>query len=105
MTRVAKTKIHDELPDDVLAALADACDLHLSYDHAPGTDEWTLSGSLPAGPVNMAVEYVGTRRSVCAFLMGYSTMQLQTRQILHEIDRANRDRILDMLRTRLGVKS
>jgi hypothetical protein len=97
-------KILDDVPDDVLASLAATCGVRMAYDHTPGADEWTLSWTQPAGPIDMTVEYVGTRRSVCAFLMGYSAMQIQTRQILSDLDRAGHGLIHDVMRTRLGME-
>ena len=95
------SKIDDNLPTEVLTALADACGFRIACDRTPGVDAWTLSQRLPAGTVTMHVEHVGTRQSVCAFLIGFSSMQLQTTQILNEIDGANRRLILDMM-ARLG---
>jgi len=95
------SKIEDNLPTEVLTALAEACGFQVVFDRAPGTDEWTLTAGRFAGPLQYDVQYVGTRQSVCAFLTGYASMQLQTTQILNDLDRAHQGLILDM-RERLG---
>jgi hypothetical protein len=91
------SKIEDNLPAEVLTALAEACGFCITYDRSPGVDEWTLS----AGHGKTHVQHVGTRQGVCAFLSGFATMQLQTSQILNDLDSAYRGLILDM-RSRLG---
>ncbi len=92
------SKIDDELPAEVLTALAAACGFRLSC--ALGGDEWTLSH--PHGAIHVEpVEHVGTRKAVCAFLTGYADMQLQTTQILNDLDSAQRKLLSDM-RGRLG---
>lgn len=85
-------KIDDNLPTNVLSALAEACGFHLSYSRAPGTDEWTLSHGHGASHV----QHVGTRKSVCAFLTGYADMRLQTTQILNEMSNAHQKLVLTM---------
>lgn len=90
-------KIEADLPLTVLNALAKGCGFRITYDHSPGADEWTLS----AGHGATHVQYVGTRRDICAFLSGYAAMRIQTTQILNEIDNETRKLIVDM-RTRLG---
>ncbi len=90
-------KIDDALPTEVLTALAASLGFQINFEHSPGVDEWELSGDLGL----TRVQHVGTRRSVCAFLIGYSSMRLQTTQILNDLDRANQKLILDM-RARLG---
>lgn len=92
------SKIDDSLPTEVLSALAEACGFRLSHDTASGVDAWTLSHG--HGPTH--VQHVGTRQNVCAFLAGYADMQLQTAQLLNELDRSHRSLVLD-LRTRLGL--
>ena len=91
------SKIENNLPPEVLTALAEACGFRLAFDRSPGTDEWTLS----VGHGVKHVQYVGTRQSVCAFLTGYAAMRLQTKQILNDLDSAHRVLILD-IRNRLG---
>lgn len=91
------SKIENNLPTEVLTALAKACGFSSAFDRSPGTDEWTLS----AGHGATHVQHVGTRQSVCAFLTGYAAMQIKTTQILNDLDNANRRLILDM-RARLG---
>ena len=91
------SKIENNLPTEVLTALAEALGFRVAFDRSPGTDEWTLS----AGHGATYVHHVGTRQGVCAFLTGYGAMQLQTTQILNDLDNANRRLILDM-RARLG---
>ena len=87
------SKIDDELPTEVLNALAVACGFHLSS--TPGVDEWTLSH--PHGVIHTEpVHHVGTRKAICAFLTGYADMQLQTTQILNDFDSAQRKLILEM---------
>lgn len=90
------SKIDDDLPAGVLTALAEACGFRITFDPSPDVDEWTLSGTLPAGLTTFDVQHVGTRRSACAFLIGYSTMRLQTAQILNELESGNRKLFLDM---------
>lgn len=94
-------KIDDDLPTEVLVALAEGCGFRLASDRAPSADEWTLSTSIEAGPVTVPIQHVGTRRSVCAFLIGYSSMRLKTSQILNDFERSNQELVLHM-RTRLG---
>lgn len=93
-------KIDDDLPTEVLTALAEGCGFRLAFD-LPDGDKWTLSTSIVAGQITMPIQHVGTRRSVCAFLSGYSSMLLKTTQILNDLERANRKLLLDM-RARLG---
>ena len=98
MTKVVIThRIEEDLPLEVLEALARACGFHLSYDRSPDVDSWTLShghGRHRHEPTH--VDHVGTRRGVCAFLLGYADMQLQVTQALNEVESANRDLIHDM---------
>jgi hypothetical protein len=94
-------KIDDDLPTEVLIALAEGCGFRLAFDRAPGVDEWTLSSSIVAGPITVPLQHVGTRRSVCAFLIGYSSMRQKTSQILNDLERANQELVLRM-RARLG---
>lgn len=84
-------KIDNNLPTEVLAALAKACGFRITFD-SPEAHEWTLSHE----HVPTLVQHVGTRQDVCAFLTGYADMQLLTTQILNELDSANRNLILDM---------
>lgn len=93
-------KIDDNLPTEVLTALAEGCGFRLAFD-LPDGNKWTLSTSIVAGQITVPLQHVGTRRSVCAFLIGYSSMRLQTTQILNDLDSANQKMILDM-RERLG---
>lgn len=86
------SKIDVDLPTEVLGALARACGFLLSYDRTPGADAWTLSHG--HGPTY--VQHVGTRQAVCAFLTGYADMQLQTTQILNELDSAQQRLIVDV---------
>lgn len=79
------TKIDDNLPLEVLSLFAEALGFRLSFDHAPDADEWTAS----AGHGVTYVQYVGTRKSMCAFLTGYGAMRLQTAQIINEVEMAN----------------
>lgn len=92
------SKIETEFPTAVLTALAAACGFHLVFDHSPGVDEWTLS----TGHGAKYYQYIGTRQSVCAFLAGYAAMQIQTTQVLNELNSAHQKLILDM-RARLSI--
>ena len=93
------SRIENNLAAEVLTVLAEACGFCVAFDRSPGADEWTLS----AGHGVKHVQYVGTRQSVCAFLTGYAAMQLQTTQILNDLDNAHRRLILDV-RERLGTR-
>lgn len=86
------SKIENNLPIEVLTALAEACGFRIALDHSPGANEWTLSHGHGA----THVQHVGTRQDVCAFLTGYADMQLLTMQILNDLDNAHRRLILDM---------
>lgn len=93
-----KYKIDDKnVSTEVLSVLAKACGFRVAFDRSPGADEWELS----AGHGENHVQYVGTRQGVSAFLTGYGAMQLQTRQILNDLDSAHRKILLDM-KTRIG---
>jgi hypothetical protein len=92
-------KIDSELPTEVLVALAKACGFSLAYERSSGADEWTLSH----GHGVSHVQHVGTRKDVCAFLIGYADMQLTTTQILNDVESAHRKLIADM-RDRLGPR-
>ena len=86
------SKIDDNLPTEVLTALAEALGFSVAFDRSPDTDKWTLS----AGHGETYVQHVGTRQGVCAFLTGYAAMRLQTTQILNDFDNANRKLVLEM---------
>lgn len=86
------SKIENNLPTEVLTALAEACGFRIAFNRSPETDEWTLSHG--HGPT--CVQHVGTRQDVCAFLTGYADMRLQTTQILNDLDNAHRRLILDV---------
>ncbi len=91
------SKIETDMPTDVLACVAEACGFRVAYDRRPDADEWTLS----RGHGVKHIQHAGTRQSVCAFLNGYAAMQLQTTQILNDMDNAHRRLVLEM-RERLG---
>lgn len=91
---MTETIINDSMPDNMINALAialgfrivlyaDSCDLSIGH----GTSHTT---------------YTGTKRSVAAFLLGYGAMQLQTSQMLNDLDNAHRRLIIDM-RARMGA--
>lgn len=86
------SKINTGLPDTVLAALAAACGFQIASNRTAGIDEWVLT----AGHGATHHQHTGTRQEVCAFLMGYGAMQLQTTQILNELNSAHQKLILDM---------
>lgn len=85
-------KINDDLPLDVLTALAEGYGFSVALSRPPDADEWVLT----AGQGAKLVQHRGTRQSVCAFLTGYAAMLLQTTQILNEIDNGHRRIILGM---------
>jgi hypothetical protein len=90
------SKICTDLPSEVLAVLAKALGFRLSCSRAPDDDEWALSH----GHGTTHIQHVGTRAAVCAFLTGYSAMQLHTTRILNELENAHKELILNM-RSRL----
>jgi hypothetical protein len=90
-------KIDEGMPDEVMRLLAESLGFQLSRDVRPGTDEWILS----AGHGATCVQHAGTRRGVCAFLTGFSTMQRKTAQLLNDLERANRLWV-ETARSRLG---
>jgi hypothetical protein len=84
-------KIDDELPVAVLDAIAHALGFRVFYDRREDVDEWTLS----AGHGASHVQYVGTRKSICAFLAGYGAMRARAVQMLNDAERANKNTIAD----------
>jgi hypothetical protein len=86
------SKIENNMPTEVLVAVAKACGFSVVVDRSPGADEWTLSH----GHGVTHVQHVGTRQDVCAFLTGYADMRLLTTQMLNDLDNAHRSLILDM---------
>lgn len=84
--------IRTELPPEVVVALASACGFKVSYERRPGEDKWVLS----AGHGVKRVEHVGTKEVISAFLSGYASMQMQTTQILIDMEIANRKLLQDM---------
>lgn len=91
------TRIDDHPSDRRISLLAEACGFRIASDRTPGADEWTLS----TGHGASHVQYRGTRQDVCAFLVGYSTMQARATEMLRDLGE-RQQQLIDLMQRRLG---
>jgi hypothetical protein len=87
-------KIQDDLPTDVLSRAASACGFRVAYSREPDLDEWSLS----SGHGERHVEYVGTRRTICAFLVGFVASRDRAIELLKDLRDQQREAFLRAMR-------
>lgn len=87
-------KIQDDLPTDVLSRAASACGFQVAYSREPDLDEWSLS----SGHGETHVEYVGTRRTICAFLVGFVASRDRAIGLLKDLSDQQREAFLRAMR-------
>ena len=98
MTHITRiTRIDDPPSDRTLSLLAEAILNPHASDRTPGADEWTLS----TGHGASHAQYRGTRQDVCAFLVGYSTMQAKATEMLRDLGE-RQQQLIDLMQRRLG---